>query len=118
MADRQVGPAGEQSVAEWLTDRDFEVLARNARVGRLELDIVARRGALLVFCEVKTARSGSVFAAAERLGAAQQRRLRQAAAGWLRAHPQRGVVETRFDAAFVQLAPDGACDVTYYEAAF
>lgn len=81
--------------------------------------MVARKGSLLVFCEVKTASSGAVIEPLERLGRAQQQRLRRAAADWLRANPQRGVVELRFDAAFVRLDEvSRASEVEYYEDAF
>ena len=56
---------------------------RNWRCREGELDIVAVRGATLVFCEVK-ARSGTVFGVpAEAVGRTKQARIRRLAARWL-----------------------------------
>ncbi len=54
---RALGIAGEERAAAHLEARGYRILARNARAGRVEIDLVARRGRLLVFAEVKTRRS-------------------------------------------------------------
>jgi putative endonuclease len=48
------GRSAELAVAEYLVAHGFRVLGRNVRVGPLELDVVGRRGALLVVVEVRT----------------------------------------------------------------
>src|SRR5687768_7088406 len=59
-----LGRAGEAAVAAHYERAGFIVLARNLRTTRGELDLVLRRGALLVAVEVKTRRA---HAAPERL---------------------------------------------------
>ena len=49
-----LGKAGETIACEHLSAMGFEILERNWRHGRHELDIVARRGKELVVVEVKT----------------------------------------------------------------
>jgi len=102
---RHLGNAGEDAAAAWYVGRGFEVLARNWRVREGELDLVVRRGATIVFCEVKTRSSDRFGVPTEAVTAVKQRRLRRLAMLWLAAHPEtRG--ELRFDVASV--TPAGA----------
>ena len=61
--------------------------------------MVARRGAVLVFCEVKTRTSAAFGMPVEAVTAVKQRRLRRLAAAWLAEHA--GAPEIRFDVASV-----------------
>lgn len=54
------GRFAESIVADYLFAKGFRVLASNLRLGPLELDLVARQGALLVVVEVRT-RGGRSF---------------------------------------------------------
>lgn len=54
---RELGAWGEEAACGYLTGQGFQVLDRNWRCPYGEVDIVAREGASLVFCEVRT-RSG------------------------------------------------------------
>ena len=119
MADarRIVGANGEAAVAQWYTDAGYEVVARNWRVREGEIDVIARRGATLVFCEVKTRRGTGYGLPAEAVTARKQARLRTLATRWLQAHDARADV-VRFDVASV--VPDGRSSwaVDVLEAAF
>lgn len=103
-------------MAQRLQAQGFEILGRNVRVGRRELDLVARRGDLLVVCEVRTLSSDRLMAPAETITAAKVRNVRAAAAEWLREQRLPGV-RVRFDAAGVVLG-EGEPRVDYYEDAF
>lgn len=59
----------------------MRVLARNVRVGRIEIDLVAADGDDVVFVEVRT-RRGATNMAAESLNPAKLRRMWQAAIGY------------------------------------
>ena len=75
------------------------MVARNWRCSVGELDVVAARPGLVVFCEVK-ARASAEFGGPE--GAVnwrKQRKLRQLAALWLAEYRPSGVVTVRFDVA-------------------
>lgn len=61
---RQAGLAAEETASRFLAGRGFEILARNLRTRRGEIDIVARGGGVTVFFEVKQ-RSDETFAQAE-----------------------------------------------------
>ena len=53
------GRRAELAVADYLSAHGFGLIARNLHVGRLELDLVARRGGLVVVVEVRTRGPGS-----------------------------------------------------------
>src|SRR2546425_11829106 len=62
----QRGLAAEEQAIRYLQARGWEVIAHRFRVGRVEVDIIARRGALVAFVEVKGRRGlafGSPFEA-------------------------------------------------------
>jgi putative endonuclease len=76
--------------AEWYQARGYEVLARNWSCREGELDIVARRGRLHVFCEVKARSSLTFGLPAEAVGPVKQARLRRLAALWFAAAQSSG----------------------------
>ncbi len=85
--------------------RGYQVLETNSRPGGVEVDLVARRGRALVFCEVK-AKLGEQFGSpAEMVGWEKQERLRRAAEAWLARHPEAAECEVRFDV--VAVTPSG-----------
>ena len=87
---------GEALAAELYESAGFTILDRNWRCREGELDIVAARCDLVVFCEVKTRRSAAYGLPSEAVGARKQNRLRRLAARWL-AEARPGAVEVRFD---------------------
>ena len=53
-AHNEFGKAGEQMAAEWLEQRGFQLIFRNWKHGRYEVDIIASREDVLHFIEVKS----------------------------------------------------------------
>ena len=93
------------------------ILARNARIGRLELDIIARRGDLLIICEVRSRSTRSLLSPARSFDAAKIARVRRAALRWRR---RAGLdhLGLRLDAAAVRVDPiAGDAWVEYYPGA-
>jgi putative endonuclease len=109
------GRWGEDRAAARLRSLGFAIVDRNWRSPDRELpgelDLVARRGDLVVFCEVKARRrvGRAVWAVDE----VKQGRLRALAAAWLRAHELGGAVDVRFDV----IAIEGV-RLDHYESAF
>jgi putative endonuclease len=62
-----------------------------------ELDLVARRGRTLVFCEVKSKADDRFGRAVEMVDAEKVRRVRRAAEIWLSRHPELDALRVRFD---------------------
>ena len=77
----------------------YRILARNLKNSRGEIDIVARRGRMIAFIEVKTRADWNT--AAEALAGRQRRRIAGAAAGFLAARPQLAGYQARFDVVLV-----------------
>jgi putative endonuclease len=97
---QELAAHGEDTVAGWYRSSGYEVLARNWRCPQGELDLVVRRGEVVVFCEVKTRSSTAFGAPVEAVTRAKQVRLRRVAARYLEDGTERaGLV--RFDVASV-----------------
>jgi putative endonuclease len=88
---------GERRAALHYLLRGYRILGVNVRAGRNELDLVARRGRMLVFCEVKEKRVAGFGAPEEMVGPEKQRRVRRAAETWLAGHPELDGCDVRFD---------------------
>lgn len=69
-----LGKEGEDIAAKWLVTQGFTVFERNISNKFGEIDIVARKGKIYYFFEVKTARGGSWFNPAENLTPAKLRK--------------------------------------------
>lgn len=97
------GARAETVAAWWLRLKGFRVLARGFRVGRGtgagEVDIVARRGRLVAFVEVKA--RPTLAQAAEAVLPAQRTRIARAAEAFLARHPGLSDCSVRFDTVLV-----------------
>jgi putative endonuclease len=113
----ELGAHGEQIAAAYLTDAGLRLLDRNWRCREGELDLVAREGDALVFCEVKTRRAVGYGHPVEAVTPAKQRRLRTLAHRWLAAHEEHAP-ELRFDVVGVLMRPGRPALVTHLRAAF
>ena len=80
---RELGTRGEQAAAEWYRSAGYEVVAANWRCRDGEIDLVVRRGRLLVICEVKTRTTTAFGTPAEAVTRAKQQRLRHLARRYL-----------------------------------
>jgi putative endonuclease len=73
------------------------VLDTNAWLAGGELDVVARRGETLVFCEVKSKADARFGDPLEMVGPVKMRRIRRVAEAWLAARPELAELTVRFD---------------------
>jgi putative endonuclease len=87
----------ERRAARWYRLRGYRVLDTNVWLAGNELDVVARRGRTIVFCEVKS-KTGLRFGdPLEMVTAEKVRRVRRAAEVWLARHPEYAQCQVRFD---------------------
>jgi putative endonuclease len=114
------GVRAEQEAAGYLITCGLEVLASNVRVGRLEVDIIAREGPVIAIVEVRTRGRGSWQRALDSVDYRKRARLRQAGERLWRdrfsAEPD--VERMRFDLAAVTFAPGGEVLVEHVRSAF
>ncbi len=111
-----MGRRGEAWVASHLRSQGFQIVGQNVRVGRLELDVVATRGSLLVVVEVRTRTSRRFGSPVDTLDHQKINRVRRAAAAYAATLDPRPR-EVRLDAAAVTLSPTGPPELEYFEAA-
>ena len=87
----------ERRAARHYRLRGYRILGTNVWAGGYELDVIARRGRKLVFCEVK-GKSGAGFGdPLEMVGAEKLRRMHRAAEAWLARNPGAAVLDCRFE---------------------
>lgn len=89
------GLRAETWAALWLGLRLYRIVGRRVKTKAGEIDLIARRGSVLVFIEVKA--RGGFEAAAHALGAHQQARLMRAAELYVAARPALHALDMRFD---------------------
>lgn len=111
-----IGKHGEEIAAAHLRQLDFEILETNWRHRRLEVDIIAKEGNVLVFVEVKT-RSYDYFGRPEEfVSPSKERRLAQAAAAFMEKTGHDWAI--RFDVVAVLKKKDGEFAVELFRDAF
>jgi putative endonuclease len=74
-----LGRVAEEAACDYLVARGFSILARNLRLGPLELDIVAKDAATLAIVEVRARKKGALVGALASVGATKRTRLLSAA---------------------------------------
>lgn len=114
-----MGDRAEQAVVDYLTAQGVTIVARNLRVGMLEIDIVARVGALVLVVEVRTRSERSWTSGFSSIDGKKRMRLRHAAERlWNRRYKNDPSVERlRIDVASVTYSEGGA-QVDYVSGAF
>jgi putative endonuclease len=120
---RRTGQIAEDLVADRLVAEGWEIVERNARTRYGELDIVALDGPILVFVEVKGARTGTRFGPEKpilSIDFTKQRQVRRLGTAWMaerREFPP--FDDIRFDAVGVTLDRAGrAVEVEHIQGAF
>ena len=104
MSSIQTGQYGEEIAARFLLGEGFELLHRNWRSGRYELDIVARKEGVLHIVEVKSRKADGLTAPEEAMTRAKFNALLRAAQQYVALY--RIDAETQFDLIAVDLLPD------------
>ncbi len=94
-----LGKRAEEAAASFLETSGFVVLARNLRMGRLELDLVVRKRELIAVVEVRTRSEGAWVRAMDSIDWRKRQRVRRAGERLWRARFQRdpSVERMRFD---------------------
>lgn len=79
----KLGLEAEQQAIRYLLSRGWEVVAHRFRAGRIELDLVVRRGKLVAFVEVKARRGEDFGGPLEAITGAKRRELVKGARAWV-----------------------------------
>jgi putative endonuclease len=88
MADARqaLGALGERVAERWLRRQGWEIVARRFRVGHRDIDVVARRGAVVAFVEVKARRGTALGDPVEAVRWGKRRQLARSAWAWIDRH--------------------------------
>lgn len=82
----KLGKMGEEIAASFLQGKNYEIVERNYRRYRGEIDLIARDGGYLVFVEVKTARSLKMGPPILRVDSRKRRQMGRVAAAYFQEH--------------------------------
>ncbi len=117
MADtRTEGGRGEQLAVAYLRKAGFAIVETNYRFGRGEIDIIARDGDVLVFCEVKLRLNDEYGEPEYAITTRKQKQIRKIAAGYLYEHEIRNQ-DCRFDVVAIRFNA-GRPEINYIRNAF
>jgi putative endonuclease len=110
-----LGKLGEQVSVDYLLKNAYTIEARNYRYKRAEIDIIARKGDLLIFIEVKSLSRLSHGHPEEKITQNKIRLLNRAARAYQYQHKWHQ--EVRFDSISVNFYPQ-AFKIEHFEDAF
>lgn len=113
-----LGKKGEDMVAAFLQKKGYFVIKRNyiSRFG--EIDIIAQKGNLLLFIEVKTRQKGAFLSPRESVDYYKINRITLTAKDYLSKSPASYDLQPRFDVAEVTVDDDGKFSLNYIKNAF
>jgi putative endonuclease len=112
-----LGRRGEAAAQKYLSARGYKIIAANVRLGRKEIDLIARQGRQTVFVEVKTRRFNPTDGDNRPLAAKQSRNLGQAIATY--AQKNRLALETvRLDLIIIVVTGPNRAKLKHYRDIF
>jgi putative endonuclease len=112
-AHNEFGKAGEQMAEEWLIQHGFQLISRNWKFARYEVDIIASREGVLHFIEVKS-RHDDVFGKPEDwVNRKKGRHLLTAGVAFQDKYPDWELVQ--YDILSILITPDGKRNIFFIE---
>lgn len=112
----RAGHEAEEAAARWLVSRGWRIEAHRWTLGRHDLDLIARRGDLVAFIEVKLRRHDRCGAGVEAVGRRKRGAIERTAWSWILLHGHAGD-RYRFDVISLE-RPDGLGRVEHLEDAW
>lgn len=110
------GKAGEQKAEDYLKKKGYDILARNYRAGRDEIDIIAFAQGTIVFVEVKYRTSDKYGMPEDSIDSEKMQRIAACAKSYMMDKNQ-NFPNKRFDVISI-IEKDGSVDIEHIEDAF
>ena len=116
MTSREIGNIGEEFTAQFLIKKGCEILERNFTIRGGEIDIIAKKGNLIYFVEVKSRKHNPLSSGEEALTKTKISRIIKAAHEYL----NRNDIDSSavYDAAIVEISNGVVTDFDYIQSAF
>ncbi|MCI7612157.1 MAG: YraN family protein [Selenomonadaceae bacterium] len=117
MDSKELGRCGEKLAADYFSSHGYSLLESNYRCRFGELDLIARRGDMVVFAEVKTRRSGRFGRPGGAVDYFKQQRIIRGAKWYIRS---KGLENNRFrfDVLEILRTPAGQMCINHIKGAF
>lgn len=118
MKKSEVGKCGERMAARYLSGKGYEIVVMNYRTPYGEIDIIAKNEAYIVFAEVKTRSTGSIFKPYEAVNRQKQIRLMRTAMLYMMEKSVK--MQPRFDVISIEWNPreENPAEIRHFENAF
>ncbi len=100
---KSIGNSGEEKAAAFLLSSEYSIIERNFRTREGEIDIIAEKGDVLIFAEVKTLPSGGLETLAHELNLRKQKRIIKTAKYFLAKYRQYSKDKIRFDVLVIDM---------------
>jgi putative endonuclease len=108
------GQEGERLAAEYLQKKGFLICETNYRAGKSEIDIIAIKGELMVFVEVKLRKSANYGYPEEAVNEKKWEKITEGAEAYLEKNRWNGII--RFD--IISILKANKPEITHIEDAF
>ena len=109
---KEIGAWGEGIAADWLAERGYQIVARNVRTPYGEIDIIAEKGDITIFVEVKTLTSSREFFPEKNITRTKQQHMFDAAQSYAAEHE---IDHFQVDAIAVEGRPGAKPVITHFE---
>jgi len=116
MTSREIGDIGEDFTAQFLIKKGCEILERNFTVRGGEIDIIAKKGKLIHFVEVKSRKHNPLSSGQEALTKTKVSRIIKAAHEYINRNDVD--ISAVYDAAIVEISDGVVTGFDYIQSAF
>jgi len=117
MTSITVGKQAEETACHYLAANGLQLIEKNYKCRRGEIDLVMQDNNCIVFIEVRYRRNNRFGSGAESVISSKQQKLIMTAMHYLQTHKQTATTASRFDVVSIQ-GRDGATDIEWIQNAF
>lgn len=110
--NQRIGKWGEEIAAEYLTQRGYEIVARNIRTPYGEIDVIAKQNDIIIFVEVKTRTSNTMGLPEEAITPRKREHMLAAADHYA---AENKIDHWQIDVVAIEGKPDTTPKITHFE---
>ena len=114
---RKLGNIGEDLTEKYIVEKKYNILAKNYTKKCGEIDIIAQKGDIIAFIEVKTRKKNALVSPLESVTPSKQEKIIKTAEAFLFENEEYSRLQPRFDVSAVT-DDRGIFTIEYFENAF